>query len=113
MVYKLDLKLFRKANSLTQESASVYFECNQSFISLIETGRASIPESFIKKILSDEKIKKDGLSEIDEEQKSKNETTNYNIDNFFDVINKQLDMLAKRDEQIDRLITLLEKQINK
>ncbi len=53
-----DFKLFRKANKLTQRQAADYFGCEQSFISLIETGRSKIPNEFISKILAEEEFDK-------------------------------------------------------
>lgn len=55
-MYSIDLKRFRKLNKMTQVQAALYFGCEQSFISLIETGRSKVPEAFISKILSDSDV---------------------------------------------------------
>ena len=52
-----DFREFRKENNFTQKQAAEYFGCEQSFISLIETGRSKIPQEFISKILADPALK--------------------------------------------------------
>lgn len=45
----IDLKAFRKANSLTQDKLGEYLGVKKSFISQVESGRSSLPqEKFIK-----------------------------------------------------------------
>ena len=107
-MYNIDLKLFRKHNGMNQADAAAYFECNQSFISLIETGRSTVPESFISKLLVDNNVKKDAL--IENDIYTNNEST---LAAVLEIVKKQTESLAKKDEQIDRLITLLENQLNK
>lgn len=48
-----DLKLFRKINNLSQEDAAEYFGCKQPFISQIERGERTVPDSYISKIRTD------------------------------------------------------------
>jgi len=48
-----DLKDFRKDNNLTQNEAAIYFGVTQSFISQIERGERTIPDTFISKIKAD------------------------------------------------------------
>lgn len=54
--YTIDLKEFRKRNNLTQSNAATYFGCKQAFISQIERKERSIPNEFISKIKSDNKL---------------------------------------------------------
>jgi hypothetical protein len=49
----IDFKGFKKANKMTQSDAGKYFDCDQSFISQIETGIRSIPDEYISKALAD------------------------------------------------------------
>lgn len=53
----IDFKAFRKANKWTQSIAAGYFGCDQSFISMVESGKNKLPESFISKILVDVDLK--------------------------------------------------------
>lgn len=69
-MYTIDLKRFRRANKMTQVQAAAYFGCEQSFISLIETGRSKTPEGFISKILADDNI---DSSMVRKEEEVKNE----------------------------------------
>lgn len=55
----IDLKEFRKRNKLTQINLAEYFDCDQGFISQLETGKSPIPETYIAK------IKSDGIYSID------------------------------------------------
>lgn len=48
----IDLKAFRKANKLTQKDLAEYLGVHHSFIANIETGRSSLPNEQLDKILS-------------------------------------------------------------
>lgn len=102
MSYILDLKSFRKANGFNQEAAANYFGCNQSFISLIETGRAKPPTEFISKLLSDTNIDKTGLKQTDVSNETK-------FDSLVGIINRQIDIINDKDKQINNLINIIDK----
>lgn len=51
-MYKIDLKLFRKQNNLTQIDVAEILGCKQSFISQIETGYRQIPDEYISILLA-------------------------------------------------------------
>lgn len=68
---------------------------NVSINTLNEISIAIEKPNFFKKIISNETL------EIG------------NFDLLLDIMKKQADSLSKKDEQIDRLITLLENQLNK
>ncbi|OJV23455.1 MAG: hypothetical protein BGO30_09215 [Bacteroidetes bacterium 41-46] len=51
-MYKIDLKLFRKQNNLTQIDMAEILGCKQSFISQIETGYRQIPDEYISILLA-------------------------------------------------------------
>ena len=64
----IDFKAFREDNKLTQIKAAAYFGCKQSFISQIESGYRPVPDTFIRKVLSD--ISMDGTHMTPEENES-------------------------------------------
>ncbi len=108
-MYSVDLKLFRKQNGLNQVQAANYFSCDQSFISQIENGKSKVPDDFIAKILQDNSIRKDALIEVE----SKDEIESQRNKQLIEIINIQVESLKTKDEQINRLITLLENQLKK
>lgn len=108
-MYSVDLKKFRSDNKMTQIQAATYFGCDQSFISQIENGKSKIPDEFITKLLADQLINSNSVV-MEPELEYKKLTS---IDKFLDIMQKQADSLAVKDEQMNRLITLLENQLNK
>lgn len=48
-----NFKGFRKANNLTQKQAAEYFQCEQAFISQLESGKRPVPNDYISKIVKD------------------------------------------------------------
>ncbi len=63
-----DFKEFRKVNNLTQNDASAYFECKQSFISQIEKGDRLIPKAWIDKIMADPSLDKSMIGAVNEKK---------------------------------------------
>lgn len=61
MLYEFDIELFMKVNNMRQIDAAKYFDCEQSFISQIKSGKSKIPDDYISKILVDENIDKSML----------------------------------------------------
>lgn len=108
MRYSIDLKLFRKDNNLSQSNAAKLFGCDQSFISQIETGRSKIPDEYISKILANPRLNKDSIVEIEDVS-----TDSDRIDTLLKIVGRQTDMLKIKDLQIEKLIALLENQLNK
>ena len=47
----LNLRLFRKANKLTQDAVADYLGVTKGFISPVETGKSSLPEDKLQKLL--------------------------------------------------------------
>lgn len=47
----LNLRLFRKANNLTQDAVAEYLGVTKGFISQVENGKAPLPEDKLKKLL--------------------------------------------------------------
>jgi transcriptional regulator with XRE-family HTH domain len=99
--YVVDFKKFRRQNNFTQVQAAEYFGCDQSFISQIENGRSPVPFEYIDKILADDNLDKSALSAEDDREKNM-------LDEQTAIINKHLALLAKKDEQIDRLLNIIE-----
>ena len=54
MVKSLDLRLFRKVNSLTQDAVADYLGVSKAFISQVENGRAALPEDKLLRLLGNE-----------------------------------------------------------
>jgi len=104
-MYTIDLKKFRKDNGLKQSDVALYFACDQSFISQIENGKSKIPDSYISKILADNSINKDSLECIEDLEDESN------IGKLINIMQKQVDSLSIKDEQINRLITIIEKKL--
>lgn len=110
-----ELKKLRIKEGLRQSDIALILEIKQSYVSDMEQGRKPISKDTIKKLnnyfgltYSDteqyESIASEPLSQI---------AGVTNIESAFEIMKKQADSLAKKDEQIDRLITLLENQLNK
>ena len=47
----LNLRLFRKANGITQDAVAEYLGVTKGFISQVETGKSSLPEDKLQKLL--------------------------------------------------------------
>ena len=52
MEKSIDLRLFRKANGLTQDALAEYLGVSKQFISNVETGRAPMPKDKMEKLLT-------------------------------------------------------------
>lgn len=48
---KMDLRLFRKANGVTQSAIAEYLGTTKQFISQVEAGKVALPEDKFMKIL--------------------------------------------------------------
>lgn len=60
----VNLKAFRKDNNLTQIEAADYFSCTQGFISQIERGERPVPDAFFNKVIADNSINRDNLTNV-------------------------------------------------
>lgn len=112
----IDLKRFRAENKLTQVEIAELFGCNQSFISDIENGKKALPsdklavlkEKYgdITKYITQEVQSQiaDGSSIIQQSAKGNNITQRTDGN----TVNKFISLLEKKDEQIDRLISIIE-----
>ena len=52
---KVNLRLFRKHNSLTQDNIAAYLGTTKGFISQVENGRAGLPEEKLQRLLDNDK----------------------------------------------------------
>lgn len=50
----VDLRLFRKRNSLTQDNVAAYLGTTKGFISQVENGRVGLPEDKLQRLLENE-----------------------------------------------------------
>ena len=48
---KMDLRLFRKANGVTQSAIAEYLGTTKQFVSQVEAGKVALPEDKFMKIL--------------------------------------------------------------
>ncbi|WP_418980772.1 helix-turn-helix domain-containing protein [Alistipes shahii] len=73
-MYSIDLKIFRRANKMTQQELADYLGVGQGFISQMEKNGRRVPEKYISKILSD-KSKDSSMVQIIDSDNSNNEVT--------------------------------------
>ena len=52
---KVNLRLFRKRNSLTQDNIATYLGTTKGFISQVENGRAGLPDEKLQRLLDNDK----------------------------------------------------------
>lgn len=76
-MYKIDLKLFRKQNNLSQIDVANILGCKQSFISQIETGHRQIPDEYISILLALDGYNMSAINECGAVNES---SASYNID---------------------------------
>lgn len=117
-----DLKAFRQENNLTQKDIARIFSCNQNFVSRIENGIRPIPKDkmdILSNIYGDisKYSRRTGAMLRDRETenapvaKPAGRTPAENPDTVAGMIELQKgyqQMLAKSQEQIDRLISIIE-----
>lgn len=111
----LELKNLRLSNQMKQSDMAKIIGIEQSYFSDMERGKKPIPKDTVLKInkhfglsYSTIEIIQAITSEPQPECKKQSQ-----IEQFLELMQKQADSLSKKDEQIDRLITLLENQLNK
>lgn len=110
-----ELKKLRIKEGLKQSDIASILEIKQSYVSDMEQGKKPISKDAIKKLNNHFGLT---YSETDQQdtlvseprQPSRGLTS---IESAFEIMKMQADSLAKKDDQIDRLITLLENQLNK
>ena len=110
----IDLKAFRKMNSLTQIDLANFFGVGQGFISQIEKGDRPIPKEYISRLLANPHGWKTSLISAENQQEShpredRNEDASL-TDRLLNIIEEQkkdiqmlLSMLREKDEKIDEL----------
>ena len=64
---RVDIKKFRKANDMTQQALADYLGITQAFVSNMEAGRDTIPDKYIRKMLSDPNVDSSMLSVSEKE----------------------------------------------
>ena len=108
----VDLKAFRKINSLTQIDLANYFSVGQGFISQIEKGDRPIPKEYISRLLANpygwdvSMLKDRGDENVVEEKPAQDEAITTLLGLLAEKdkdIRTLIEMLKKKDEQIDEL----------
>lgn len=103
-----DLKKFRQNNGLTQKEVADYLEVSISFLSQIECGKRDVPPEKLSKLLNnptgwDTAALKDDTKVGAGEKKQTND--------FYKALMESMAQTTKCQEQMDRLIAILEKTI--
>lgn len=114
---QIDLKKLRTDKKITQAYLGELFGCNQNFISDIENGKKTLPpdkfeilkEKFgdISAYITnkDQAMLAEGNNIIQQSGKGNNITQQADGN----TVNRFISLLEKKDEQIDRLLTIIEK----
>ena len=122
----LNLRLFRKANGITQDAVAEYLGVTKGFISQVENGRVALPEEKIAKLLQNDRgwsfedYKKMAVAllaaEIPAQEVEKRDVIlklpdmppaqHYHISP--EEVESLKEQLRKKDEQIDRLLAIIE-----
>ena len=113
---QIDLKRLRIDKKLTQVELAELFGCNQNFISDIETGKKTLPPdklAILKEKFGDitRYITQETQSQMAEghniiQQSAKGNNITQHTDG--NTVHKFICLLEKKDEQIDRLLTIIE-----
>lgn len=111
-----DLKCFRKMNNLTQTQLGDYLGIKKSFISAIETGRAQLPDDKFDKLLQNREgwdtsalVAGDYIEQNGNDNIGKISNNNTACEDLLKALNRSIESNAKAQEQIDRLLTIIEK----
>lgn len=118
------LRQFRNDKGLKQSDLQELFSCTQPTISQIENGRIAMPANYVRILI--DKFGKEVISEYEQPEynnASANDGSmavagngnrvNSATDKFLDVIKLQQEQLSKSQEQIDRLLAIIENSIKK
>jgi|GEM_PF-958216 transcriptional regulator with XRE-family HTH domain len=124
-----DLKRFRREKKISQQDFASAMECGQSFISQIENGKDRMPDTWIDKIANiynvtniEEYIIPDNIlenqvyyggdqSNINGDNINGNNVTvnKSNTDKLLDLLASKESALIKAQEQIDKLLVIIER----
>lgn len=124
-----DLKRFRREKKISQQDFASAMECGQSFISQIENGKDRMPNTWIDKIANiynvtniEEYIIPDNIlenqvyyggdqSNINGDNINGNNVTvnKSNTDKLLDLLASKESALIKAQEQIDKLLVIIER----
>ena len=108
----IDLKAFRKVNSLTQTELAYFFGVGQGFISQMEKGGRPIPREYISKLLANQYGWDTSILEQEEElMRSRDEMPRMVAENIPQLSNVEIllrDLLAEERARVD----VLQQRIN-
>lgn len=100
----IDLKAFRKANSITQNDLAAFMGVGQGFISQIEKGDRPLPKEYISKLLANEFNWDTSMLQGETSQPS---LVAEHIPQLSNVEILLRDMLAEKEAKIDTLQELI------
>lgn len=106
-----ELKRFRKVKKISQQRLAEQLGVQQAYLSAVERGLRPFPERHIKQLkemYGDAEVSKYEKEDPVEELLSKRKNSTNEI---MDVVKEYQARLDKKDEQIDSLIQLLQKEI--
>lgn len=98
-------KAFRRINNLTQTDVGNYLDVSKSFISQLETGRADIPHWMLQKLLNNDK----GWDTKPLEDRAAAPVQTPEGYDLLTALKEAQAQNAKSQEQIDRLLGIIEK----
>ena len=110
-----DLQLFIKSNDLKNLEVANYLGVTPQFISLVSRGKGRLSDKLIKKLIHNDKgwnasclIPKEVVS-INSNNINNGQTQNVGSldERLLSIHSDYLDLLKKKDEQIDKLIAIL------
>ncbi len=104
LMYKFDIKEFRRANKMTQQELADYLGIGQAYVSNMENGRDKVPDKYIRKILDDPNVDSSMVQiDSDDEVKMSREVFN-KMSQLIDTVCSQQDTIAEQHRTIERLI---------
>jgi len=110
-----ELKTFRKVNNLLQKDVADYLGVSREYISMVESGKASLPYNHLRKLLVNDRgwdvSSLSDVSAVKEERpvapgRDSIRGNNFSIHNGEpDTVSRLLSLLEKKDSQIDELLS--------
>ena len=112
----VDVKQFRIANSLTQSELGEYLGIKKSFVSLIENGKAALPNDKFVKLINNDRGWDTSMFDKSHFIAKGNATMEgsspvFNEAEAWEVIRNQAASLKERDDMISRMISISERSL--
>ena len=103
---EFNVQKFRNSKKLKQSEFGEILGIKQSYVSDIESGRKKITQDLLNKLT-------EKFGDISEYYEDKTENEISTLKSALEIINKQIESIRTKDEQINKLINILENQLNK